>query len=111
MPSLTERMRKAREQRVTAGGVTFIVRRPTDLDMIELRGQVDARALLRFIVGWEGVTEGHLIKGGDPHPLPWDADACVEWLADRPDILAPLVEAVLAAYTAHAERLAAEKKP
>lgn len=107
---LVERMRKARETRVQSGGVTFIVRRPTDLDMMELGRQVDARRLVPFVVGWEGVTEGHLINGGDPHPLPFDAEACAEWLADRPDLLAPLVEIILSSYSEHAERIAAEKK-
>ncbi len=111
MSSLTERMRKAREQRVEAGGVVFFVRRPTDLDMMEMAGRVDARRLIPFVVGWEGVTEGHLLRGGDPHPLAFDKEACAEWLADRPDILAPLVEQIIAAYSAHAEKLAAEKKP
>lgn len=111
MTSLIERLRKAREHRIAVAGVTLIARRPTDLDMMEMAGRVDARRLIPFVVGWEGVTEGHLINGGDPHPLPFNAEACAEWLADRPDILAPVVEKLLASYTEHAERLAAEKKP
>jgi hypothetical protein len=109
--SLVERMRKAREQKVQAGGFTFVVRRPTDVDMMEMAGRVDARRLIPYVVGWEGVAEMDLVKGGEPHPLAFDAAACAEWLADRPDLLTPLVEAVLASYTVHAERLAAEKKP
>ena len=35
--SLVEKMRKARESRVEAGGKVFIIRRPTALEMIELR--------------------------------------------------------------------------
>lgn len=108
---LVDKLRKARETRVEAGGVMFIVRRPTDLDMMEMAGRVDARRLIPFVVGWEGVTEGHLVNGGDPHPLAFDAAACAEWLADRPDILAPLVERIIASYTEHAERLAEAKKP
>lgn len=108
--ALIDKLRKAREMRVEAGGVTFTVRRPTDLDMMELGGKVDARRLIPFVVGWENVTEGHLVKGGDPHPLPFDKDACAEWLADRPDLLAPVVEKLITAYSEHAERLAAEKK-
>ena len=108
--SLAERMRKAREQKVQAGGYTFVVRRPTDVDMMEMGGRVDARRLIPYVVGWEGVAEMDLVKGGEPHPLPFDREACAEWLADRPDLLAPVVEAILAGYTAHAERLAAEKK-
>ena len=109
--SILEKLRKAREARVEAGGVTFVVRRPTDLDMMEMAGRIDARRLIPFVVGWDGVTEGHLVKGGDPHPLAFDKDACAEWLADRPDLLAPLVEKIIASYSEHAERLAGEKKP
>jgi hypothetical protein len=109
--SLIDKLRRAREKKVEAGGVTFIVRRPTDLDMMEMAGQVDARRLIPFVIGWEGVTEGHLVNGGDPHPLPFDAAACAEWLADRPDLLAPVVEKIIGLYSEHAERLAAEKKP
>lgn len=108
--ALVDKLRKAREQRVQAGGVTFVVRRPTDLDMMEMAGKVDARRLIPFVIGWEGVTEGHLVNGGDPHPLSFDAAACAEWLADRPDILAPLVEKIIESYSEHAQRLADEKK-
>lgn len=108
--SLIDKLRKAREKKVEAGGVTFIVRRPTDLDMMEMAGKVDARRLIPFVIGWEGVTEGHLVNGGDPHPLPFDKDACAEWLADRPDLLAPVVERIIGLYSEHAERLAEEKK-
>jgi hypothetical protein len=107
---LAERIRKAREQRVPVGDVTFIVRRPTDLDMMEMGRRVEARRLIPFVIGWEGVTEGHLLKGGDPHPLPFDATACAEWLADRPDLLEAVVTAALESYKAHAEHLTAEKK-
>ena len=108
--SLLDRLKKAREQKVEAGGVKFTIRRPTDLDMMEMAGRIDARRLIPFVIGWEGVTEGHLVRGGDPHPLAFDANACAEWLADRPDILAPLIEAIIASYSEHAERLAGEKK-
>jgi hypothetical protein len=108
--SLIDKLRRAREKKIEPGGVTFIVRRPTDLDMMEMAGKVDARKLIPFIIGWEGVTEGHLVNGGDPHPLPFDREACAEWLADRPDLLAPVVEQTIALYSDHAKQLVAEKK-
>lgn len=107
---LISRIRKAREIRIEAGGVKFIARRPTDLDMMEMRGQIDARKLIPFVVGWEGVTEGHLLNGGDPHPLPFDAGACAEWLADRPDLLSTICEQLIAAYAEHAQALEAARK-
>ena len=112
MSKLSERILKAREQRVEAGGVTFIVRRPAECELADFQRQaIDHREVVRrYVVGWEGVTEGHLIHGGDPHPLPFDRDACAEWLADRADLLAAIVEKLLAAYTDYATRVEREKK-
>lgn len=99
--SLVEKIRKSREQHVPVGKYTFIVRRPTDMEMLEFRLDRRPIALLRFVIGWEGVTEGDIIPGGDPHPAPFEADACAEWLSDRMDLFGPVSEAVIAAYEAH----------
>lgn len=101
MSALSEKIRKAREVRVEAGGKVFIVRRPTLLDMIEMNGKSAARAVLPFIVGWENVTGLDLYPGGDGAPAPFDADACAEWLADRVDLLSVIAEQAVAAYDAH----------
>lgn len=102
MPSaLIDKIRRAREQRVPVGAHTFVVRRPTDLEMIRLQQSVSAEAMLQFVVGWEGVTEGDVVNGGGPHPLPFDADVCAEWLADRMDLFGPVVAAITTAYQAH----------
>lgn len=107
---LVDKIRKARELRVQAGGHTFIVRRPTGLDVVEM-GQVSrGRAVLPYIVGWDGVREMDMIPGGDPHPVPFDADVCAEWLGDRLDILGPLATAAFEAYTDHAKKLDEQKK-
>lgn len=105
MSALIDKMRKARETRVEQGGFTFVVRRPTALEMIEIQNEPRGRAILPFVIGWEGVKELDLLPGGDPHPLAFDADICREWLTDRIDLLAPLADAIFAAYTAHAARL------
>ena len=103
--SLVDKIRKAREQSVEAGGYTFTVRRPTDVEMLELRGTGSIARLFRFVVGWEGVKEIDLVPGGDPHPVPFDADICTEWLSDHPEIFGPLVDAILGGYRQHAEAL------
>ena len=72
--SLADKIRMARQARVTAGDHTFVIRRPTDLEMIEFREDPRAVTLLRFVVGWEGVREMDIITGGDPHPAAFDAD-------------------------------------
>ena len=99
--SLAEKIRMARQARVTAGDHTFVIRRPTDLEMIEFREDPRAVTLLRFVVGWDGVREMDIITGGDPHPAPFDADTLAEWLADRLDLLSALTQAIVSAYNAH----------
>ncbi len=106
MSVLSEKIRKAREMRVDAGGKTFIVLRPTTLDMIDLQGKTAARAIMPHIIGWEGVTGLDLYPGGDGAPVPFDSDACAEWLSDRVDLLGPIAQAAVDAYDAH--RLAIE---
>ena len=107
---LADKIRKARESTVEVGGYTFTVRRPTDLEMFELQGSVSAGRLLPFVVGWSGVKELDLVPGGDPHPLPFDAAACAEWLADRPDLLGPIVSALVDRYAQHTEALGVAAK-
>ena len=84
---LADKLRRAREFPVEVGGYTFTVRRPTDLEMFELKGSVSAGRL-----------------------LPFDADACAEWLADRPDLLGPIVSALLDRYAQHTEALGVAAK-
>lgn len=108
--SLADKLRKAREVKVESNGFTFIVRRPTDLEMIELNKQNAARAVIPFICGWEGVSELSMFDGGSPHPLPFDAEACATWLEDRLDILLSIVQAVFDAYAEHQKKLAEAAK-
>lgn len=108
--SLAEKIRKSRESKVPVGGFSFTIRRPTDVDMANLAGRGSVARLFPFIVGWEGVRELDLIPGGDPHPQPFDPEACAEWLADRPDLVGPLVDAILGSYDAHAKALEDARK-
>lgn len=107
--SLVEKIRKAREQQVVAGDFTFTVRRPTDVQMMALTGK-GIESLVPFVIGWEGVREMDVLPGGDGHALAFDAAVAAEWLADRPDLLTPLADAIIAGYKAHAETLGAAAK-
>ena len=109
MATLVEKLRKAREQQVTVGVFTFTVRRPTD---IEAMGFNDATLLrmIDFVVGWDGVNEIDVLPGGNPQPLKFDAAVAREWLADRPDLLLPLSDAIVNLYRAHAAALEDAKK-
>jgi hypothetical protein len=108
--SLVEKIRKARETKVEAGGFAFVIRRPTALEMAEMPAISRGRAILPFVIGWEGVKEIDVIPGGDPHPLAFDAGVCSEWLGDRLDILAPLATQIFDAYTAHQKAIEEQKK-
>lgn len=101
MSVLADKIRKSRESQVQAGGYTFTIRRPTDMDMVEFSRSPNPNDLVKFIVGWDGVKEIDLIPGGDGHPAKFDADACAEWLADRSDLFVPVVTAITDAYQAH----------
>jgi hypothetical protein len=108
--SLVEKIRKARETKVEAGGFTFVIRRPTALEMAEMPAISRGRAIVPFVIGWEGVREIDVIPGGDPHPLAFSADVCAEWLGDRLDLLSPLATAVFDSFTAYQSRIEGEKK-
>jgi hypothetical protein len=102
MSALLEKLKRAREFKVDAGGYSFTLRRPTDVEWMEIAsGQSTARAVLPFVIGWDGVKELDLIPGGDPHPLAFDGEVCREWLADRIDLLPALLDAFVKSYEAH----------
>lgn len=103
--SLAEKLRTARQETVEVGGFDFTIRRPTDLEMIGMQGRVSAERLLPHVVGWGKVRAIDMIPGGDPHPVPFDAEVCREWLADRPDLLGPLVTRIVDAYERHRQAL------
>lgn len=112
MSKLASKIRAARESKVEIDGVTYRFRRPTDVDILEISakasaGQFRPRELLGFYYGWEGMTEGHMINGGDPHPLDFDPEAFVEFVADRLEHFNTLTSALMDAY--HAHQKAAEK--
>lgn len=102
--SLIEKMRKARRLNVEAGGFTFVVRCPTDIEATRL-GQAGIADMLTFVVDWKGVQEIHLIPGGSAVDVPFNADVCQEFLAYRPDLWGPISEGVIGAYNRHAAEL------
>lgn len=110
MSAIGDKIRKSRESVVEVGGVKLTIRRPTELDMMDVRASGTQRAVFRFVVGWEGMTEGAMIEGGDPHPLPFDQDACAEWLGDNPEYFATVVNAILTSYGERAKALEDAKK-
>lgn len=106
MNSLIERIRKARQSRVTVEGKTFTVRRPTDWEAYEMRKDTrEMDVLEKFVEGWEGVTELDLVPGGDATPAEFSKELFAEWIQDHPDFWAPIIGAITSGYQTHAENL------
>lgn len=97
MSTLVEKLRRARERNVEAGGHVFTVRRPTDLEAAGLGSHGD---LLDYVVGWD-LRGADLLPDGGPEPAPFETEVFREWIADRPDLWGPLTDAVREAYAAH----------
>jgi len=108
--ALIAKMRAAREQTVEVGGFKFVVRRPTEMDMMEMQDKPLGRSALRHVVGWSGVKESDVLANGDPEPLGYDAEVAEEWLIDRLDLLAPLTDAVINSFRDHADKREAAEK-
>lgn len=104
MSSIQERLRKNRESKVTVAGHVFIIRRPTELQWAEEVADLNARSLLKYLVGWDGVKEIDIINGGDPHAVPFDPELAAEWLSDRVDVLNQLGTAIVESFARHLEK-------
>lgn len=107
--SLIDKIRKARETGIEAGGYKFTIRRPTDEEAIHFGKSGLLDIVKKFVIGWE-MTELDIIPGGDGSPVKFDAELFSEWVADQPEVWEPLGTAILDAYKTHSEkRVSAEK--
>lgn len=109
--ALIEKLRRAREVKVSVGGKTFTVRRPNDVDAIAWQeaGGGFAMAAERFVVGWD-LCEVDIIPGGGPDPVPFDVELWAEFVADRHDLWRPLAIAALDGYKKHEEEVTQQAK-
>lgn len=103
MSILSEKIKRARQTRIAVGAHFLTIRRPTDLDMLELRNEkIKQRDVIeRFVVDWDDVKESDLFSGGNPDLVPFDFDAYKEWIADHPEYWAAITDAVVASYKEH----------
>jgi len=107
--ALIAKLLRSRESSVVAAGRTFTVRRPTDADALGLSGSTAITLAQRFVVGWD-LQELDIIPGGGPDKVPFDAELWAAWMVDRPELWQPLSDAIVAAYSQHADaRKDAEK--
>lgn len=105
--SLIEKLKKARQQQVTVDKLTFVIRRPTDMEVAEWReqGLAQGEILRRFVDDWKQVTEADLIAGGTPELVPFDSELFMQWVVDQPQYWAPLIEAISNHYKQHQAEL------
>lgn len=97
---LLEKLQRAREFGVSAGGHNFTVRRPTDADALDMQGRAAIEFVKRFVVGWD-LTELDVIPGGGPEKVPFDAELWAAWVEDQVELWEPLAMAILDAYRTH----------
>lgn len=99
---LIAKLKKAREQQVSLNGHTFTFRRPTDLEVVKLRGSQlrEGDIMERFVIGWD-LRENDIDAGGTDLPAPFSTELFMEWVADQEALWGPLTKAILEAYQAH----------
>jgi hypothetical protein len=106
---LIEKLLRARESDVEAGGHHFTIRRPTDADALGMQGKGPIDFVTRFVVGWD-LVELDVIPGGGAEKVPFDADLWAAWIVDHPELWEALGVAIVDAYRNHAtSREVAEK--
>lgn len=109
MSVLADRIRRARESQVEAGGFVFTIRRPTDAEAVSLGGLDAVGIMRRFVVNWN-LKEIDLVPGGSPVDAAFDAEAFGEWVSDQPQTIATLSTAIVEAYQAHVEKRSEAEK-
>lgn len=125
LAELRQRAQEARQFEVAVGDCSFTLRTPTRLELRELllqRGLDPAAGssmvlpllqqylLLRFVVGWTGVRESHVLPEAGSAPLPWSAEAVALVLDAQPDWADTLGAALLASVAERGARIEAEAK-
>lgn len=107
---LLQRLRAARETWTTVEGRDFLLRRPTDVQLLRVAHTAGTDLLRLCLVGWRGITLQDLAPGESADPAPFDLDVAVEWLEDDPKLFSGLCEAIVRMLNARVERLAEAKK-
>jgi hypothetical protein len=107
--ALIEKLIRARERVVAAGGHSFTIRRPTDADALAMQERAPLDFVRKFVVGWD-LTELELIPGGAPEAVPFDPDLWAAWVGDHPELWEPLATQIVDDYRKHVESREAVEK-
>lgn len=120
MNNLVEKIRRARETEIESCGHKFTIRRPTEMDIAELKlsGFIDSdgtfnkkELMRRFVVGWN-LTEVDVIPGGTGEVVAFDSDSFVEWVSDKSELWGDIITAIIESYSNHQKSQAdTVKKP
>ncbi|MFM2345350.1 MAG: hypothetical protein RL654_103 [Pseudomonadota bacterium] len=108
---LMQRILNNRRSRVELQpGVFAVVQRPAEGEMpsyfAALEGGGDISAVMRWVVGWEGVTEGMLLGDGSSSPVPWSDAVAKAIFADKIDWVRAVTAELSRLITLHMERRA-----
>lgn len=133
MNQLLEKLKRARQINVTAGGFGFTIRRPTPMEALEWLGEIDADttrawfaehfslksstwreaawyAVRRFVVDWQ-LNEIDIIPGGTDVRVEYDNDLMCEWLKDQPSVFNELAVGIYESWLTYlTQRESDEKK-
>lgn len=103
--SLIDKIRAARELKVSVSGKDFTIRRPTDEEAINFHNEQTGlvEIVKRFTIGWN-LKEVDLFDGGDAKQVSFDKELFAEWVADHPEVWEPLGASILDAYKTHAAK-------
>lgn len=107
--ALIERMRRARERTIDVGGSKFTIRRPTAEDVARMKGWDDYEPLKRFVVGWD-LKDQDLLPGGSLDLVAFTEDRWREWVADHPEVWAPIGKAIVDLYEEHQKATGDDEK-
>lgn len=105
--SLVDKLRKARESIVEVDGHQYTIRRPTEAEQAELFGnnKITGIAMVRlFVVDWD-LNEIDLIPGGNPTPVPFNAELWSEYVNDKPELWNPISSAIVDSIVQHREKV------
>lgn len=99
---LLEKLIRARERGVEAGGHKFTIRRPTDADAFAMQERAPLDFVRQFVVGWD-LAEIDLVPGGGPEKVQFDAALWAVWVGDHPELWEPLATQIVDDYRKHVE--------
>lgn len=114
MNHLLEKLIAARESWIEAGKYRFKIRRPTEMQLIQLRRgdqfEIGLDVIKRFVVDWDKVTEADLIPSGAADAVAFNADIYGAWIEDQPELWQAIADGIFAAIKSAEQKQADSKK-